>query len=86
MSVDKALLNAGQKLAQSMKGGKESAKTHRYATVTANNGATLDVSLAGGSIGGVPMLTSCSSAKVGDRCLLLVDGPLVTAVGILAKG
>ena len=86
MSVDKSVLNAGKRLAQGMRRGPSGAGSHRYATVAANNGATLDVSLAGGTLKGVSMLTSCSSAKAGDRCLLLVDGPLVTAIGILAKG
>ena len=76
---------AGRKLASSMKAG-SSPKTHRYATVVANNGATLDVSVSGGVVPGVAMLTSCASAQAGDRCLLLVDGPLVTAIGLLAKG
>lgn len=85
MSADRAVLLAGRKLAGSMKAG-GSTRAHRYATVVANNGATLDVSVSGGVVPGVAMLTSCASAKAGDRCLLLVDGPLVTAIGILAKG
>lgn len=57
----------------------------RYGTVVKNNGTTLDVELCGATLAAVPMLTTCAGAKAGDRCLLTVDGPLVTVTGILAN-
>lgn len=79
-----AMRDAGAELAETFSSRGYSGPRTRYGTVTANNGATLDVELAGGSVSGVPMTTACTGAKPGDRVLLTVDGPLVTATGILA--
>ena len=79
-----AMRDAGTELAETFANRGSSGSRTRYGTVTANNGATLDVELAGGSVSGVPMTTACTGAKPGDRVLLTVDGPLVTATGILA--
>ena len=75
----------GEILADTFGGGKPSNSPRvKYGTVTKVNGSTLDVSLAGGTITGVCMTVSCAGAKVGDRVVLLVDGALVTCLGIVA--
>lgn len=79
-----AMRDAGTELAETFAYRDSSGSRTRYGTVTANNGATLDVELAGGSVSGVPMTTACVGARAGDRVLLTVDGPLITATGILA--
>lgn len=79
-----AMRDAGTELAETFANRDSSGSRTRYGTVTANNGATLDVKLAGGSVSGVPMTTACVGARAGDRVLLTVDGPLITATGILA--
>ena len=79
-----AMRDAGTELAETFVNRDSSGSRTRYGTVTANNGATLDVELAGGSVSGVPMTTACVGARAGDRVLLTVDGPLITATGILA--
>ncbi|WP_417571011.1 hypothetical protein, partial [Parolsenella catena] len=79
-----AMRDAGTELAETFANRDSSGSRTRYGTVTANNGATLDVELAGGSVSGVPMTTACAGARAGDRVLLTVDGPLITATGILA--
>ena len=81
-----AMRDAGTELAETFANRDSSGSRTRYGTVTANNGATLDVKLAGGSVSGVPMTTACVGARAGDRVLLTVDGPLITATGILASG
>lgn len=81
-----AMRDAGTELAETFSNRGSSGSRTRYGTVKANNGQTLDVELAGGSVSGVPMTTACVGAKAGDRVLLTVDGPLVTATGILATG
>ena len=79
-----AMRDAGTELAETFANRDSSGSRTRYGTVMANNGATLDVKLAGGSVSGVPMTTACVGARAGDRVLLTVDGPLITATGILA--
>lgn len=79
-----AMRDAGTELAETFANRDSSGSRTRYGTVMANNGATLDVELAGGSVSGVPMTTACVGARAGDRVLLTVDGPLITATGILA--
>lgn len=79
-----AMRDAGAELAETFSSRGYSGPRTRYGTVTANNGTTLDVALAGGTVPGVPMTTACVGARAGDRVLLTVDGPLVTATGILA--
>ena len=74
----------GAELADSVSPGKSKGPRVRYATVERVGASTLDVSLAGGMLTGVCMTASCSGAAVGDRVVLLVDGPLVTALGIIA--
>lgn len=75
----------GAVLADTLGGGKPSNSPRvKYGTVTKVGGSTLDVSLAGGTITGVCMTVSCAGAKVGDRVVLLVDGALVTCLGIVA--
>ena len=81
-----AMRDAGTELAETFANRDSSGSRTRYGTVTASDGATLDVELAGGVVSGVPMTTACAGAKAGDRVLLTVDGPLVTATGILATG
>lgn len=75
----------GELLADTFGGGKPSNSPRvKYGTVTKVNGSTLDVSLAGGTITGVCMTVACAGAKAGDRVVLLVDGALVTCLGIVA--
>ena len=75
----------GELLADTFGGGKPSNSPRvKYGTVTKVSGSTLDVSLAGGTITGVCMTVSCAGAEVGDRVVLLVDGALVTCLGIVA--
>lgn len=79
-----AMRDAGAELAETFSSRGYSGPRTRYGTVVANNGATLDVALAGGTVPGVPMTTACVGARKGDRVLLTVDGPLVTATGVIA--
>lgn len=74
----------GEILADTFGGSKPNSPRVKYGTVTKVSGSTLDVSLAGGTITGVCMTVSCAGAKVGDRVVLLVDGALVTCLGIVA--
>lgn len=75
----------GAVLADTLGGGKPSNSPRvKYGTVTKVSGSTIDVSLAGGTITGVCMTVACAGAKVGDRVVLLVDGALVTCLGIVA--
>jgi len=52
----------------------------RFGPVTAVNGATVTVDLAGTKVSGVAVLSSYSP-KVGDRAWLLNQGSLLVAVG-----
>ena len=74
----------GELLADTFGGKPSNSPRVKYGTVTKVNGSTLDVSLAGGTITGVCMTVSCAGAEVGDRVVLLVDGALVTCLGIVA--
>ena len=80
-----AMARAADTLSESLAAPRSTGSQTRYGTVVANNGSTLDVAMAGGTIAGVPMTTACCSAVAGDRVLLDVTGPLVTATGILAN-
>ena len=80
-----AMRDAGAELAETFSSRGYSGPRTRYGTVVANNGTTLDVALAGGTVPGVPMTTACCGARKGDRVLLTVDGPLVTATGVIAN-
>lgn len=80
-----AMARAADTLSESLAAPRTTGSQTRYGTVVANNGSTLDVAMAGGTIAGVPMTTACCSAVAGDRVLLDVTGPLVTATGILAN-
>ncbi len=80
-----AMARAADTLSESLAAPRAAGSQTRYGTVVANNGSTLDVAMAGGTIAGVPMTTACCSAVAGDRVLLDVTGPLVTATGILAN-
>ena len=86
MDLRTSAMDAGAALAETFsKPVNTVASSTRYGTVVKNNGTTLDVELCGATIAAVPMLTTCAGAKAGDRCLLTVDGPLVTVTGILAN-
>lgn len=86
MDVITSAMDAGAALAETFsKPVNTGASFTRYGTVVKNNGTTLDVELCGATLAAVPMLTTCAGAKAGDRCLLTVDGPLVTVTGILAN-
>lgn len=74
----------GAVLADTFGGKPSNSPRVKYGTVTKVSGSTLDVSLAGGTITGVCMTVSCAGAEVGDRVVLLVDGALVTCLGIVA--
>ena len=86
MDLLTSAMDAGAALAETFsKQVNTGASFTRYGTVVKNNGTTLDVELCGATLAAVPMLTTCAGAKSGDRCLLTVDGPLVTVTGILAN-
>ena len=55
-----------------------------YGYVTAVSGATLSVLVRGGVAEGVAMTTACSTAKVGQRVVLIGSPPVWTAIGTLA--
>ena len=55
-----------------------------YGTVAGLSGSKLKVSVKGASLL-LPMTTSCSSAKAGDRCIVETIGPQAIVTGILAK-
>ena len=80
-----AMARAADTLSESLAQPCATGSQTRYGTVVANNGSTLDVAMAGGTVTGVLMTTACCSAVAGDRVLLDVTGPLVTATGILAN-
>lgn len=86
MDLLTSAMDAGAALAETFsKPVNTGASFTRYGTVVKNNGTTLDVELCGATLAAVPMLTTCAGAKAGDRCLLTVDGTLVTVTGILAN-
>lgn len=86
MDLLTSAMDAGAALAETFsKPVNTGASFTRYGTVVKNNGTTLDVELCGATLAAVPMLTTCAGANAGDRCLLTVDGPLVTVTGILAN-
>ena len=86
MDLLTSAMDAGAALAETFsKPVNTGASFTRYGTVVKNNGTTLDVELCGATLAAVPMFTTCAGAKEGDRCLLTVDGPLVTVTGILAN-
>lgn len=86
MDLLTSAMDAGAALAETFnKPANTGASQTRYGTVVKNNGTTLDVELCGATSAAVPMLTTCANAVAGDRCLLTVDGPLVTVTGILAN-
>ena len=86
MDLLTSAMDAGAALAETFsRPASTGASLTRYGTVVKNNGATLDVELCGATLAAVPMLTACAGAQAGDRCLLTVDGPLVTVTGILAN-
>lgn len=86
MDLLTSAMDAGAALAETFsKPVNTGASFTRYGTVVKNNGTTLDVELCGATLAAAPMLTTCAGAKAGDRCLLTVDGPLVTVTGILAN-
>lgn len=86
MDLLTSAMDAGAALAETFsKPMNTGASFTRYGTVVKNNGTTLDVELCGATLAAVPMLTTCAGAKAGDRCLITVDGPLVTVTGILAN-
>lgn len=86
MDLLTSAMDAGAALAETFsKPVNTGASFTRYGTVVKNNGTTLDVELCGATLAAVPMLTTCAGAQAGDRCLLTVDGPLVTVTGILAN-
>lgn len=59
-----------------------------YGTVTAVNNAnnTLTVSFRGATISGIQATGEALAAEAGQRVVLLVDGPLVTAIGTVERG
>lgn len=83
--IDAIVRAAGVQLAETVAAPAAVGTRTRYGTVKAVGACTLDVELAGGTVSGVPMTTACFGAQVGDRVMLAVDGPLVTATGILAN-
>ena len=83
--IDAIVRAAGVQLAETVAAPAAVGTRTRYGTVRAVGACTLDVELAGGTISGVPMTTACFGAQVGDRVMLAVDGPLVTATGVLAN-
>ena len=80
-----AMQDAGGTLAQTLASGNAVGSRTRYGTVKKNNGTTLDVELCGATLAAVPMLTTCVGAAAGDRCILTIDGALVTVTGIIAN-
>ena len=54
------------------------------ATRTINGHTRLTVTCAGATLTDLPCTTTCTSAKTGDRCLLLTANHLTTIIGILA--
>lgn len=76
---------AGDAIASAVAAGRpEAGSRTRYGTVAANNGSTLDVDMSGGTLAALPMTTACAAARAGDRVMLDVAGPLMTAVGVIA--
>ena len=80
-----AMQDAGGTLAQTLTSNNAVGSRTRYGTVKKNNGTTLDVELCGATLAAVPMLTTCVGAAAGDRCILTIDGALVTVTGIIAN-
>ncbi len=71
----------GDSLAASLQPRAKRGASVAYATVIAVRAGELDVDMSGSLVEGVPALSACASAKPGDRCLVIADGPLVTAIG-----
>jgi len=79
------IADAGEQLAAlfSPQGG--SGHSMGFGTVKAVSGSTLAVSMSGATLTGLPMTTACSTAKVGDRCIVETIGPQAIVTGLIAK-
>lgn len=79
------IADAGEQLAAlfSPQGG--SGHSMGFGTVKAVSGSTLAVSMSGATLTGLPMTTACSTAKVGDRCIVETIGPQAIVMGLIAK-
>lgn len=54
-----------------------------FGTVASASGGALSVSVRGSTATGVRRTTACSSAKAGDRVVLVRTGAQIVAIGIL---
>lgn len=79
------IADAGEQLAAlfSPQGG--SGHSMGFGTVKAVSGSSLAVSMSGATLTGLPMTTACSTAKVGDRCIVETIGPQAIVTGLIAK-
>lgn len=78
----------GAQLVEATRAQAQSSVKVDYGTVTAVNNAnnTLTVSFRGATISGIQATGEALAAEAGQRVVLLVDGPLVTAIGTVERG
>lgn len=80
--LDRKASMLGSRLAESLGQQASRGASVAYATVVASRAGEVDLHLSGSLVEGVPALKACAAAKPGDRCLVVSDGPLLTAIGI----
>lgn len=79
-------LHIGQTLGAAITPAAPTTPQIRYATIEAIGAdGTLDVLLDGAHLRGVAAVTGCVGAEVGMRCLLVRQGNLATAIGLIAR-
>lgn len=83
--IESEMIAAGSALAGIFRAPPSESRPVRFGTVVAASGARLDVSVGGATLKGLPMTTSCSGAKAGDRCIVHAVGPIAVVTGIIAK-
>ena len=78
----------GDQLAKGLVSPSASGVNISYGTVKAvnegNGTVSLNVSVHGGTLYGIPMTTACKGVAVGDRCIVETYGNLSTVTGIIA--
>lgn len=83
--IESEMMAAGAALASIFTTPPPESRPMRFGTVSSVSGARLSVTVGGATLAGLPMTTSCSGAKAGDRCIVQAVGPVAVVTGIIAK-
>lgn len=83
--IEKSMAEAGGQLADLFSQSPAPGPQAVYGTVAVNSWPTLDVVVRGALLKGVPATSCCRAASPGDRAVMLADGALLTAIGIIER-